>query len=259
SCGRYFCDICKVKVLNMPHCKECAERIIFQMASGGGQTKPMRLPVPKGIVHRKYFVFGGIGSGIMAIGALFLFVLGLHRNWGFLPGNLWEIFWPVGVSILCAGLAILSIGFYGFYINYGSNLGYLCMMILPISSLFFLSIFMYSFYIQYEVGRFSTALGALSITLILMGIAISQVKNFTLLIGLSNLTVIFLLAAAALTWIVFVTEAVGIGWMILFGACILMAFFFFKIKLPLKNLIGISSPHPLVRTPNPLRPITLKK
>jgi hypothetical protein len=229
------------------------------MAGSGGRGKPMRLPVPKGIVQRKYFIFGGVGAGIMAIGALFLFVLGLHRRFDILTNDVWQIFWPLGVSILCAGMAILSIGFYGFYINYGSSLGYLCMMILPISSLFFLSIFMYSFYVQYEVGRFSTALGALSITLVMMAITISQVRNYTLLMGLSIFTAIFLLSAAALTWAVFVTEALGIGWIILTGACILMAFFFIKIKLPLRNLNGISSPHPLVRTSNSLGHISLKK
>jgi hypothetical protein len=222
----------------MPHCKECAERIIFQMAGNRGKTIPIRLPMPKGIVRRKYFVFGCIGSGIMAFGALFLFVLGLHRRWDFLPQDMWQIFWPMGVSILCAGLAILSIGFYGFYINYGSSLGYLCMMILPISALFFLSIFMYSFYIEYEVGRFSTALGALSLSLILMAITIFQVKNFTLEVRLCNVIVIFLLAVASLSWLVYISEAMGLGWFLLIVACSLMAIMFFKAKIPIKKQSG---------------------
>lgn len=235
SCGRYFCDICKVKVLNVPHCKECAERIIFQMAGDRRKTTLKGLPHPKGIVRRKYFIFGVIGSGIMVFGALFLFVLGLHRRFDFLPRDIWQIFWPVGVSILCAGLAISSIGFYGFYINYGSSLGYLCMMILPISSFFFLSIFMYSFYVQFEGGRFSTALGALSLTLILMAITIFRVKNFTLEVSLCSVVVIFMVAAAALTWLVFITETMGLGWLLLIVACSLMAIMFFKAKIPIKK------------------------
>jgi hypothetical protein len=258
SCGRYICDACRVNVLNNPHCKGCAETIIRQMVGIRGRPKPVKIPQPRGPPSSKYYLFGIIGSIMMAVGAMLLWILGMNRNYGFLSWNLWELFWNVGVPILCIGIAITSIGFYGFYINFGSTMGYICLMILPLSALFFVSIFFYSFHITFEIGRFSTGVASMSIGLILMAITILSVEKFTMTRVLSKATAIFLFAAAALSWVVFVTEAIGIGWMILFVASILLALFFHRINLPLMNLREISSPHPLVRTTGPVKPITLK-
>jgi hypothetical protein len=245
SCGRHICEICIVNVLNTLHCKECAERIIVQMAlSKGVKPKSAKLPQPIGTPSRKYFVFGYIGSIIMATGAFILMILGLHRQMDFLSQQFWEILWPLGVSLFCIGLATTSIGFFGFYINYGSNLGYVCLLILPLSSLFFLAIFMYSFFVFYEVDRFSTGIFAISVALILMAISIIHVKFFTLIGGLSNLTSVSLFAAAGLIWLVFIPEAVGFGWLTLMAACVLMAMMFFRSNIPLKDSIHVHYPVP---------------
>jgi hypothetical protein len=227
--------------------------------AGRKKPKPVKAPSPRGLPSSNYFIFGYIGSSIMAIGASLLWILGLHRRLDFLSPDLWEMFWLVGVSILCLGIAITAMGFYGFYINYGSTFGYLSLMILPLCALFFFSIFMYSFFINYDVGRFSTGLGALSIGMILMALSILSVEKYTLTFGLSKVTAIFLFAAAGLTWVIFISEGIGIGWLIMLVACILMTFLFSKIKLPLRNSTQLTTPHPLVRTQNPINQITLKK
>ena len=258
SCGRNICDICRVNVLNKPHCKACAEAIIYQMARGRAKTKPIKMPSPRGPPSRNYYLFGLIGSIMMAIGAVLLWLLGVDRRFDIFPRDVWELFWLVGIPILCIGIAVTSMGFYGFYINYGSTLGYICLMILPLSALFFISIFLYSFFINFDVGRFSTGLGALSIGLILMAITILSVENYTMTWGISKVTAIFLFAAAALSWVVFITEAIGLGWMVLLVACVLLAIYFHKIKMPLNSLREISHPHPLVRTTGPLKSTSLK-
>ena len=69
SCGRGICEICRVNVINVPHCKECAEWFIFQMATIP-RTKPksLQLPIPRGEPNKNYFIIGCIGSIIMMIG-----------------------------------------------------------------------------------------------------------------------------------------------------------------------------------------------
>lgn len=258
-CGRFICDICQVNVLNVPHCKGCAEQVIYHMATGGGNIyRAKKPPYPRGRPSSKLFVYGYLGSSLMALGALFLWVLGMHRRLDFLSQEIWEIFWLIGVPVLCLGMAISAVGFYGFYINYGSTMGYISAIIIPISALFFLSIFIYSFFIYYEVGRFSTGLGSLSIGFILMAITILKVDNYVHSSYLSKITSVLFFAAAGLTWVIFITEAIGIGWLVLLFACILLALLFSKIKLPTGNLLTASSPSPLVRTAPFKKPINLK-
>jgi hypothetical protein len=195
----------------------------------------------------------------MAIGALLLWILGLDRRFDILSPDAWELFWLGGVSLLSIGLAIASLGFYGFYVNYGSTLGYMCLIILPLGGVFFISIFLYSFFINFEMGRFSTGLGALGIGMVLMGITILSVERYTLTGWISKIAAIILFASAGLIWVVFVTEGIGLGWMVLFIGCLFMAIFFMKIKMPLRSITRFSSPHPLVRTSNSIGPITLKE
>jgi hypothetical protein len=252
SCGRYICDICLVNVLNVPHCKDCAEGIIYQMAAT--KTKmpnPQKLLPLSSTPSPKYYGFGYIGGGFMTIGALFLWILGIHRRFDFLPDYIWGLLWPMGVTLLCVGLAIAAIGFYGFYVNLGSTLGYICLVILPLGSLFFLAIFMYSFYIDYDVGRFSTGLAALSISLILMAITILSVRYHTSTPNLSKLTAIILFVAACLSWVVFITEAMGIGWFLLMVASILTSLVFFRAKYP--NRIQSYLPFPFLSSRSKIR------
>jgi hypothetical protein len=259
QCGRSICEFCNVNVMDVPHCKFCAESIIIQMTKRMRKSKIYRPPRPKGPPSSRYFIFGYVGSFLMAIGALLLWILGMDRRFDILSRDVWEIFWLGGISFLSIGLAITALGFYGFYINYGSTLGYICLIILPLGGMFFLAIFLYSFFINFEVGRFSTGLGALGIGMVLMGLTILSVEKYTLTGWISKITAIIMFAATGLVWVVFVTEGIGLGWMVLFAGCLFMGIFFIRIKMPLRNIARYSSPHPMVRTSNSIGTISLKE
>jgi hypothetical protein len=233
SCGREICEVCRVSVLNVPHCKECAEWMLFQLASASKML--FRMPVPRGIPSRSYFIIGGIGTIIMSIGAL---VLGIYffinfGYYGYRDGDFILLF--IGSGLLLFGLILTGIGFFGFYKNYSSFMGLISFVFSIIGSVIYVAFTIFSInrgYGSYIGPEYIGAAVIIGICLILMGITFLLVKDFTMVKNLSSATGIYTLIVAGLFCSVFLVLVFGIAWFLLIVACPLMAMVFFLARLP---------------------------
>lgn len=244
SCGRAICEICRVNVLSIPHCKECAEQIIARMATFA-RKKPPKIPVSRGTPKREYFILGAIGALIMVIGA------------GYLGYFTWEAdysmrSYPASLIIYSAffsiGLLIIAFGFYGFYKNYGSIMGLVSSVFLWINSVLFLPLIIFSveetsysyWHNQYEyrieVWYFISAIVLFGICLALMGACLLTVKNYMMTSRLSKSAGILNIADSFLFVSILSAVISGIAWFVLIVACALMAFIFLTARLPIKSM-----------------------
>lgn len=237
SCGRAICEICRVNVGNVPHCKECVEWIILQM--GRFPQRPMRMPMLRGVPRREFFMAGFVGALIMMIAAA--------GNWFVLFGGdlsynpyLWTFI--IMNVLFSVSLAITSVGFYGFYRNYGVILGLMSFVFLMIASIIFLGLSIFSVgepsmdpYEDYSLIKpefFIPAVILVGVSIVLMGVTLILVEDYTMLRDLSKATGFYNIMIASLFIIPFFTVDGGFGWLALVIGCILMAMVFFKAKLP---------------------------
>ncbi len=233
-CGRGFCENCQVNVMNVPHCKECAEWILFQTLSAIKTQFP--LPIPRGTPRRDYFIVGGIGSIITLIFAFFIgyFFFYNFSFYGYYMDDFTMLF-ALGCFFTC-GLIATALGFYGFYHNYGSIMG----LVTFVFSLICSAIFIISLYMAVFDSRFGGSFGAeyiisaisVGVCLGLMGVTLLIVKNFTMQSTLSAAAGIFTILVAILFGSIFMALFFGIAWFLLMVACLLIAVMFFLAKLP---------------------------
>ncbi len=263
SCGRNICEECRVNIVNMPHCKECAEWLLFQMASA---YRIPKVPMPRGQPRKELFTIGSAGSIVMLISAfcIGIFMFTEHSIFGLTSYPWWLILWG---AVFSGGMIVNSVGFYGFYKNYGSTMGLITFVFLLISSFIFIASFIFSVHayhedfgpFQPEPWRYSIGpeiVGAVfifGVCLVLMGVTFLVVKNYTMEVQLSTATGIFTIIVAALFCSVFLAIFVGIAWFISVMACLLMAIVFFLAKLPPKFAghlpSQIPSPKPITGPP----------
>jgi hypothetical protein len=234
SCNRAICEICSMKVMNIPHCKDCAEWIFYNVMKSSRSL--FSVPIPKGQPIRKYFVIGGIGALTMVVGALLIGIF-FMANFSFFGSDNSGFYWLLfaGTGLLAGGLIVTGVGFFGFYRNYGSFMGLITFIFADITSFIFISftIFSISGPYGYFIGpEYIGAAVIVGICLVLMGVSLLLIKNYTMVRNLTLATGIFTLVVAALFCSVFTAMFFGIAWFTLVAAGILMAVVFFLAKLP---------------------------
>jgi len=113
----------------------------------------MRMPMPKGTPKKLYFQLGALGSLIMFVGALILGYVSLDE---FIYFEIYDrdltFFYILGLIFLETGMIMLAIGFFGYYYNYGSQLG-AATTIAYISAGVILAIYIYRSFSHFEASE----------------------------------------------------------------------------------------------------------
>lgn len=234
SCNRAICEICSMNVMNVPHCKDCAEWIFYQVMRSSRSL--FSVPIPRGEPVKKYFVIGGIGALTMVVGALLIGIFFL-ANFSFYGFNNSGFYWLLftGTGLLAGGLILTGVGFFGFYKNYGSFMGFITFVFADISSFIFISFTLFSISNPYGYFVGPEYIGAaviVGICLVLMGVTLLLIKNYTMVRNLTLAAGIFTIIVASLFCSVILALFFGIAWFMLIAASILMAVVFFLAKLP---------------------------
>ncbi|UCG70038.1 MAG: hypothetical protein JSV09_03210 [Thermoplasmata archaeon] len=243
TCGRGICEDCSVMVINVPHCKDCTEWILFQMATASRMLP--RLPMPKGMPNKIYFNIGGIGAivlSLISVGIGYFFFVN-STNFELSEDNVRGLLFMSG---LFAGVfAITGFGFLGFHKNYGSFIGWITFVFFMITPFIFTAFTIFSLHGEFDdregehfhIGpEYIGVAIIIGICLVLMGITLILVRNYTMIANLSTATGIFSIIVAGLFCTVFMVIILGIAWFALTVLFISLALVFFGAKLPPKYI-----------------------
>jgi hypothetical protein len=205
--------------------------------------------MPIGEPRRELFIWGGSGSIILTIAAVCIGFFMISEN---LSNRLgypwWFVIWS---AIFSVGLFATSIGFYGFFRNYGSTLGLVTYIILVISSFIFIFSVIFSVhYYPYEpggwgsepAGRYSIeiefigAIEILGICLALMGFTFIMLRHIIMVEDMPVTVGIFNIIIALCFCSIILVVILEVVWILLAVACFLTSLVFFSAKLPPKLL-----------------------
>ncbi|MEM2899566.1 MAG: hypothetical protein QXT63_02135 [Thermoplasmata archaeon] len=253
SCGKGLCEDCKIEFDRKLHCKACIEKksITHEQfyppypQSYGFPYYPYpqpypypypiwspsyKPPMPKGKSKKIFFNIGGIGALISAIvsgisGFLYLYYI---IEYGY---DDYRNFLLIVSFALLISISVTSVGFYGYYWNYGRDSGLICCILMIISGLVYAilslvtSLFYYIIMLYFIVG------------FIMLGIAcgtmawanIDSRDMFDLKASL-NITVILLGICALLFWMIF-PMLLGLGWFVLTAAFLFQALLFSRANI----------------------------
>ncbi|MEM2900184.1 MAG: hypothetical protein QXT63_05280 [Thermoplasmata archaeon] len=153
SCGKGLCDDCKIEFDGKLHCKACVEKKsisqkrhesfypqysrpymypFYQNSIWNLSYKP---PMPIRKPTKLYFYIGAIGSIIFAIVCGFsAFIFGEYVFNGY---QLYRNF-PLGLALgTLISISVTSLGFYGYYRNYGRFSGLACCIFMMITGMLY--------------------------------------------------------------------------------------------------------------------------
>ena len=233
ACNKGVCKRCHVNFMGMPHCRYCAKLITKQMIMSARRRPPV--VISRSTIRREFFILGGIGSILMAIGAGLIgyYMLFLVHNLLFVQNLEWFILASV---VLAVGLVLTAFGCYGFYYNLGSSIGLVASVLLVVSALFFpISIIFamvdlehgYSIGPEYAVGVIS-----LGISLILLGVTFSRARYHIIPGNLASQAALINSMVGCIFCSVIFAIFFGLAYFALIIASLISAVTFLKIQIP---------------------------
>lgn|GEM_PF-3207863 len=253
SCGKGLCEECKIELYGKLHCKQCIERKSITQEQIYPQyplpyvypfysypysypypypiwNPSYKPPMPRGKPTKLYFNIGGIGSLIFAVvsaisGFMFIFYV---LRYGY---DIFQNFLPVHSFVTLVSISVTSVGFYGYYWNYGRTSGLVSCVLMIIAGIMYgilgylASIFHYVV-VSYIVIGF-IMLGCASLC---MAWANMDSKEMFDSKPLLNIVSIFLGICAVFFWVV-VPMLFGFGWFLFTVAMLFQAFLFSRANI----------------------------
>jgi hypothetical protein len=186
--------------------------------------------MPKGKSKKIFFNIGGIGALISAIVSGILGFLYIYYVFGYGYDD-YRYFLPILSFALLISISVTSVGFYGYYWNYGRDSGLVSCILMIISGVIYAilslvaSLFYYIVIIYIVIGFIM--LGIASATMAWANI--DSRDMFDLKTSL-NITVILLGISALLFWII-LPMLFGLGWFVFTVAFLFQALLFSRANI----------------------------
>jgi len=233
ACSRGVCESCHTDFMGMPHCRMCAKLITRQMVVTAKRPPPVA--IPRNTSRMEFFILGGIGAIIIAIGTCVMgyYMLYLVHNLLFAQNLEWFV---IASVIVAVGFVLTGIGCYGFYYNFGTSYGLVASVLLVVSALFFPVSILFAM-VDLDAGYYigpEYAVGVLSIgvSLILLGVTFSKVRYHITPGNLAQQAGVINIIVGCIFCSVIFAIFFGLAYFALIISSLISAVTFLKIQIP---------------------------
>lgn len=265
-----FCPGCGQKVSGEMFPERTSQQpgpLQYPAPYGAGYPQPTIIvavppPQPKGYPTKKFYYIGSIGIIFAIIGALLmgsLFVLSFtYPPYG--DPEFWRGLFISSEILLGIGSVITGVGFYGFYHNYGQNLGIASLSVSVLAAIFWFIAAGIMVGIEYGddiyfiefIGSIILGFVFSGVMLIVQGVNIYTARHYTGNPGLATAETVISIIAGAFCCSVIMVILFGAGFFVWTAAYVLLIIVFLKASLPQPGPMGSpQGPPPPPRHPPP--------